>query len=90
MSSTRAASSSLATTDAYKRAISTAGGDGISDVYVDITGLRLAAESMMPADAKARYETEIKPFLEPFEAFASVAEAPGATIVSRAVITFTK
>ncbi len=84
------AGSSLAQLDAYKRAISLAGGDGVSDVFVDIAGLRAAAESMMPADEKARYETEVKPFLEPFEAFASVVEAPGATTTSRAVITFTK
>jgi hypothetical protein len=84
------ASSSLATLATYKTAMSVAGGDGVSDVFVDITALRTAVETMMPADEKARYETEIKPFLEPFEAFASVAEAPGATTVSRAVITFTK
>ena len=84
------ANSSLATTDAYKRAISAAGGDGITDVFVDIATLRTAVETMIPAGEKARYETEIKPFLVPFEAFASVVEAPAATNVSRAVITFTK
>ena len=84
------ASTSLAGTDTYKRAISAAGGDGVSDVFVDIAGLRAAAETMIPAAEKTAYETEVKPFLEPFQAFASVAEAPGATTVSRAVITFTK
>jgi len=84
------AGSSLATLDTYKRAIEAAGGEGVSDVFVDITALRAAAETMIPAADKARYETEIKPFLMPFEAFASVAEAPAATTVSRAVITFTK
>jgi hypothetical protein len=84
------ANSSLATTDTYKRAISTAGGDGISDVFVDLAGLRTAAETMIPAAQKARYDTEVKPFLVPFEAFASVAEAPGSTTVSRSAITFTK
>ncbi len=62
----------------------------MSDVFVDIAGLRAAAETMIPAGERAGYETEVKPFLEPFEAFASVAEAPGATSVSRAVILFTK
>jgi hypothetical protein len=84
------ANSSLATTETYKRAISTAGGDGVSDVFVDLAGLRAAAETMVPAAEKARYDTEVKPFLVPFEAFASVAEAPGSTTVSRSVITFTK
>jgi hypothetical protein len=81
---------SLASSPVYERAISAAGGDGISDIFVDVTGLRAAVESILPAEEKARYETEVKPFLEPFEAFAMVAEAPGATTESRAVITFTK
>jgi hypothetical protein len=84
------AGSSLASSDAYERAIAAAGGDGVADVYVDITGLRQSIETLMPAAEKTRYETEIKPFLVPFEAFAAVAEAPGATTVTRAVITFTK
>ena len=84
------AGTSLAQLDSYERAISLAGGDGVSDVFVDIAAVRTAAESMIPADEKAEYETEVQPFLEPFEAFASVAEAPGTTTTSRAVITFTK
>ncbi len=84
------AAESLAQSPVYQRAIAAAGGDGVSDVFVDISGLRAAVESMLAADERARYETEIKPFLVPFEAFAAVAEAPGATTVSRAVITFTK
>ncbi len=84
------AGSSLAKLATYERAISLAGGEGVSDVFVDIGALRTAAESMIPADQKARYETEVKPFLAPFEAFASVVEAPGTTTTSRAVVTFTK
>jgi hypothetical protein len=85
-----AGGASLADSEVYRRAISLAGGDGVSDVFVDLTGLRLGIEAMLPAAEKARYETEVKPFLEPFEAFASVVEAPSETTASRAVITFTK
>jgi hypothetical protein len=84
------AGSSLATADAYERAISLAGGAGVSDVFVDIAGIRAAVETMIPAAEKSRYETEVKPFLVPFEAFASVSEAPASTTTARAVITFTK
>jgi hypothetical protein len=84
------ADASLASSDRYKRAIETAGGAGISDVFVDIAGIRSVVETMIPAAEKAKYDTEVKPFLLPFEAFASVAEAPGDTTVSRAVVTFTK
>lgn len=81
---------SLAKNPVYERAIALAGGNGTSDVFIDIAGIRAGVEAMLPGEARTRYETEIKPFLLPLEAFAAVAEAPGATTVSRAVITFTK
>ncbi len=84
------AAGSLAKDPVYERAISLAGGDGIGDVFIDIAGIRAGLEAMLPGEAKAQYETEIKPFLVPLEAFASVVGAPGATTVTRAVITFTK
>ncbi len=84
------AAESLAKDPVYERAIALAGGDGLSDLFIDIAGIRAGVEAMIPAEAKDRYETEIKPFLVPLEAYASVTEAPGATAVSRAVLTFTK
>jgi hypothetical protein len=83
-------SGSLAKDPVYERAIDLAGGDGMSDVFVDIAGLRVALEAMIPADEKSEYETDIQPFLVPLEAFATVVEAPGETTESRAVLTFTK
>ncbi len=85
-----AADASLATSPVYERAIDAAGGPGVSDVFVDIAGLRAVVEKMLPASEKATYDTEVKPFLAPLEAFAAVAEAPGSTTTSRSVITFTK
>ena len=84
------AAGSLAKDPVYQRAIDMAGGDGMSDAFVDMASLLVGVEAMLPAEAKSQWETEIKPFLEPFEAFASVIEVPGATTESRAVITFTK
>jgi hypothetical protein len=84
------AGSSLADAAAYTRAVERAGGDGVADIFVNIAGLRAGIEAMLPAGEKARYETEVKPFIEPFEAFAAVIEAPSTTAVGRAVITFTK
>jgi hypothetical protein len=84
------ASTSLASADAYKHAIAAAGGDGVRDAFVNLAGVRSAVESMIPAAQKSRYETDMKPFLVPLEAFASVGQAPGSTVVSRAVITFAK
>lgn len=81
--------SSLASAARYTRAIAAAGGDGTADLYVDLAGLRAVIEASMPADQKDKYETEVKPFLEPLEAFASVMKGPGSTIFGRAVLTFT-
>jgi hypothetical protein len=82
------ANSSLSTTHAYTTAISAAGGDGVSDLFVDISGTRAAVEALLPAAEKTRYETDVKPFLEPFDAFASVTKAPGATRTIRQVLVF--
>jgi len=82
------AGSSLSTAHAYTTAISAAGGDGVSDLFVDISGIRGAVEAMLPAAEKTRYETDVKPFLEPFDAFASVTKAPGATRTIRQVLVF--
>ena len=82
------ASSSLSTTHAYTTAISAAGGDGVSDLFVDISGVRAAVEAMLPPAEKTRYETDVKPFLEPFDAFASVTKAPGATRTVRQALVF--
>ncbi len=57
----------LASTPRYKRAIGMVGATAATEAFVDITGFREAAESMLPADQRARYETDVKPFLEPFE-----------------------
>ena len=82
------ANASLSTTHAYTTAISAAGGDGVSDVFIDISGIRAAAEAMMPAAEKTSYETNVQPFLVPFDAFASVTKAPGANRTSRQVLVF--
>ncbi len=82
------ASSSLSTTPAYTTAMSAAGGDGVSDLFIDITGVRAAVEAMLPAAERTRYEADVKPFLEPFDAFASVTKAPGATRTIHQVLVF--
>jgi hypothetical protein len=84
------AAGSLAKDPVYERAIALAGGDGVIGVFIDLAGIRAGVEAMAPAEAKASYDTEIKPFLVPLEAFASVVRASGATAEIRAVITFTK
>jgi hypothetical protein len=81
---------SLAATDAYRRAVSAAGGTGVSEVFVHLAGLAAGVETMVPTEEQDRFRTEVKPYLEPLEAFVALAGPPGETTESRAVITFTK
>jgi len=83
-----AANSSLSTTDAYTSAISAAGGAGVSDVFVNIGGIRTAVEGMIPAAGTSQYNTDVKPFLEPFDTFAAVIKASTSTTTSRFVLVF--
>ncbi len=80
--------SSLSAAHGYTTAISAAGGNGVTDVFVDVTGIRTAVEALLPDAEKARYETDVKPFLEPFDAFAAVTKAPGTTRTIRGVLVF--
>jgi hypothetical protein len=63
--------SALADQAAYQRAIDLAGSSSASQGYVDITAIRTAAESMAAgsSDLKA-YDSDTKPFLEPFQSLA--------------------
>ena len=82
------AGSGLAAQAGYSHAVDLAGGAGVMDTYVNITGLREGLEGLIPAAEKARYDTDVKPFLEPFDTFAAVDKAPAATRTSRAVLVF--
>jgi len=49
------------------------------DLYVDITGVRHAAEAFLAQsspDRAATYATDTEPFLEPFDSLIVVANAP--------------
>jgi hypothetical protein len=47
-------------------------------VWVDISGARAALESLVPADAKATYESDLKPYLDAFDYLIETTE-PGQT-----------
>ena len=76
----------LAAQAGYAHAIDLAGGAGVMDTYVNITGLRTGLEALIPAADQARYTTDVEPFLEPFDALAGVVKAPTGTRTSRFVV----
>lgn len=78
----------LAAQAGYSHAIDLAGSAGTMDAYVNLTGLRAGLEALIPAAEKASYDTNVKPFLEPFDAVAVIAKAPAATRTSRIVLVF--
>ncbi len=78
----------LAAQSSYAHAIDLAGGAGVMDTYVNITGLRAGLEALIPVGDQARYATDIEPFLEPFDSLASVVKAPAGARTSRLVVVF--
>jgi hypothetical protein len=62
------AGASLADQDRYKQAIGRVESSNEQQVFVDLTAVRSAIESAAPSGAlPARYQTDIKPYLEPFD-----------------------
>jgi hypothetical protein len=80
---------SLAGTDRYQGLMDRVG-PGTGSVFVDIAAARELAEgSMADLDAAARkdYETDVKPFLAPFDAFVASTSTGGDLTSSKAIIT---
>jgi hypothetical protein len=80
------ADQTLAGTDRFKDALAATGAAqsaGLS--YVDLAGLRTAAEGLIPSDNRARYEQEVKPYLEPLDRMVSATVVEGDTLVNRAI-----
>jgi uncharacterized protein DUF3352 len=80
------AGQALAGTDRFKDALAAAGGvqnAGVS--YVDLVGLRTATEALIPSDNRAKYDQEVKPYLEPLDRMISATVVEGDTLVNRAI-----
>ena len=64
---------SLASDARYSAALSAAGGPTDSGVvYADVTGIRSLVEAQLPADQKAKYTSDVQPYLTPFDRLISV------------------
>jgi len=77
----------LAADAGYAATMSAAGPTTNSgSAYVDLRGVRAAIEPVIPADQRARYEQEVKPWLLPFDQMGAVTYQDGSTTVSQTVI----
>ena len=65
-------SGSLAESDRYQSLLDRTGKENAGSYFVDVTAIRAAIEEAVPdvAGMREKYESELKPFLEPFDAIA--------------------
>jgi hypothetical protein len=63
---------SLATDARLQSALAEVGNENSGLAYLDIGGLRGYVESAMPADERAHYDAEVKPFIAPLDSFVVV------------------
>jgi len=71
----------------YKKAMSRAVSNPQVTVYVGIRDIVGLAEALMPADAKSRWESDIKPYIAPFEALSITASTDASGSRQRLTIT---
>jgi uncharacterized protein DUF3352 len=77
----------LAGSQRFKDALAAAGGPRTVGIgYVDLAGLRTAAEGLLPPAGRTRYDQEYKPYLEPLDLMVSASVAEGDTLVNRAIL----
>ena len=74
----RPAANSLASSTSLQAALGQAGAENAGIIYIDIAGLRAVGESFLPPSDRTRYDTEIKPFVEPLTQLVMVNRVDGA------------
>ena len=77
----------LADQAGYKKAIARAADKNLGQVYVAAAALLPLAESSLPAAEKATFDTDVKPYLEPFDALVMTTTTDGTLSRARVVAT---
>ena len=77
----------LADKAAYKRAIARAADKNLGQIYVDASALLPLAERAVPAADKAAFDSDVKPYLEPFDALITTTTTDGTLSRTRIVAT---
>jgi hypothetical protein len=76
---------SLATTDRFKAALTQAGAEHASLLWMDVTAVRGAVEDFVPSGELGSYDADVKPYLEAIDSVVAVT-SPGDTIDRGTVI----
>jgi hypothetical protein len=79
--------SSLADQASYRSAVSLATARNSGQLYVAVGRLRALAETAIPAAERARYESDVKPYLEPFDALLETVSLDDSGLHLRLVVT---
>jgi hypothetical protein len=69
------AGSSLADQARYKTAIDAVGGANVSQGYLDLRAVIDAVVSQLPADQKAKYDSDVRPYLDPLQSLSLAGHA---------------
>lgn len=78
---------SLAASQRFQAAITGAGGtSNVASTYLDLAALRGAIEPALPAEVKADYEREVRPYVEPFDYLVSVSRVTGGATETKAAV----
>ncbi len=59
--------SNLASTDQFKSALAKADSSNSTLLWLDVAGIRTVAEPLMSGDDLSQYQSDLKPYLEPFQ-----------------------
>jgi hypothetical protein len=73
---------SLARTQRFAAGLAAGGADNYAAAFVDFSAIRASVEALIPASERARYDMEIKPYIEPFDYLMSVGGSQGDVGVS--------
>ena len=82
---------SLASQSRYTDALAAAGGPAsLGNAYADITAWRTFLETQLPAAEKAKYLSDVKPYLTPFDRVIALATRDGGAWVGSLIVFTTK
>ena len=79
---------SLGATPAFSQALAVAGGPRSTGfTYLDLRAIRAAAETLVPSAERSSYDSNVRPYLLPFDRLVAVGGLDGSTATVRAVVT---
>jgi hypothetical protein len=83
------AGASLADQARYRDALARVGSKNATSIFVDLAAIRTLVEPLVARDAGAKYQTDVKPYIVPFDVLAGASRTSDGRTVSRYILTVT-